>query len=118
MDDLIRRKDIMKVFTTSSDGKCIPEVDIDGFCTSVNIRDVKRYIRNVPGVTEIDGVNIQEAIEKQIAKAVVYEGNDESDWVHCPRCNEILGIVESVWEHFADMGYEYCPECGQKIKLK
>lgn len=116
MDDLIRRKDIMKVFTISSDGKCIPEVNIDGFCTSVNIRDVKRYIRNVPDITEIDGVNIQEAIEKQIAKAVVCEGNDESDWVHCPRCNEILGDVENVYEYRMIMVYQYCPACGQKLK--
>lgn len=116
MDDLIRRKDIMKVFTISSDGKCIPEVNIDGFCTSVDIRDVKRYIRNVPDITEINGVNIQEAIEKQIAKAVVCEGNDESDWVHCPRCNEIIGDVENVYEYRMDMVYQYCPACGQKLK--
>ena len=44
MDDLIRRKDVMKVFTASSDGKRISEIDIDGFCTSVNIRDVKCYM--------------------------------------------------------------------------
>lgn len=116
MDDLIRRKDIMKVFTISSDGKCIPEVNIDGFCTSVDIRDVKRYIRNVPDITEIDGVNIQEAIEKQIAKAVVADGDDESDWVHCPRCNEIIGINEYVYDIFLENGYQYCPDCGQKIK--
>lgn len=118
MDDLIRRKDIMKVFTIANDGSRIPEVNIDNWEVDISIREVKRYIRNIPGVTEIDGVNIQEAIEKQIAKAVVCEGDDESDWVHCPRCNEILGIVEPVWEHFTDMGCQYCPECGQKIKLK
>ena len=116
MDDLIRRKDIMKVFTISSDGKRIPEVDIDGFYTSVNIRDVKRYIRNVPDVTDIAGVNIQEAIEKQIAQAVVAEGDDESDWVHCPRCNEILGINEDIYDIFLESGYQYCPDCGQKMK--
>lgn len=119
MDNLIRRKDVMKVFTTSSDGKRISEIDIDGFCTSVNIRDVKCYIRNVPSVTKIDGVNIQEAVEKQIPQAVVADGNDESGWVYCPACDEILGINESVFNAFQESsGYIYCPSCGQKLREK
>lgn len=69
-----------------------------------------------PAVTTIDGINIREAVERQIPQAVVAEGNDESDWVHCPRCNEIIGDVENVYEYRMDMVYQYCPACGQKLK--
>lgn len=62
-------------------------------------------------------VNIQEVIDKQIAKAVIAEGDDESDFVHCPRCNEILGINEYAYESFEDENNPpYCYKCGQKLK--
>lgn len=58
-----------------------------------------------------------EALEKQIPKKVVCEGDDESDWVHCPCCDEILGINESVYDAFCDNNYEhiYCHKCGQSL---
>lgn len=58
-----------------------------------------------------------EALEKQIPKNVICEGDDESDWVHCPCCNEILGINESVYDAFCDNNYEpiYCHKCGQSL---
>ena len=59
----------------------------------------------------------RDALEKQIPMNVVCDGNDESDWVHCTRCNEILGINESVYDAFCDNNYEpiYCHKCGQSL---
>jgi hypothetical protein len=58
-----------------------------------------------------------EALEKQIPKKVVCEGDDESDWVHCPCCDEILVINESVYDAFYDNDWKsiYCHKCGQSL---
>jgi hypothetical protein len=61
-----------------------------------------------------------EALEKQIPKKVVCEGDDENDWVHCPCCDEILGINESVYDAFYDNDWKsiYCHKCGQSLTWK
>lgn len=58
-----------------------------------------------------------EALEKHIPKQIICEGNDESDWVHCPCCDEILGVNEGVWTAFCENNWEslYCPKCGQSL---
>lgn len=55
------------------------------------------------------------AIQKQIPKKVVSEGDDESDWVYCPCCDEILGVNESVYKDFYNNYWHpiYCCRCGQ-----
>jgi len=67
--------------------------------------------------TSDDMRNAINALEKQIPKYVISEGNDESDWVHCPCCNEILGINESVYDAFYDNNWNpiYCHKCGQAL---
>ena len=64
-----------------------------------------------------DMINVINALEKQIPKKVVSEGNDESDWVHCPCCDEILGVNEGVFNAFWDNNWKpiYCHKCGQSL---
>lgn len=76
----------------------------------VAYKKVLDLICNIPEGEIVD-------VEKQIAKAVRPEGDDESDWVHCPTCDEILGTNDSVFFNFKEHdGYIYCPKCGQKLK--
>lgn len=60
------------------------------------------------------------ALEKQIPKKVVCDGDDESDYVYCPCCNEIIGSNEFVWGYFYDRDWKpvYCQECGQAMIWK
>jgi hypothetical protein len=61
-----------------------------------------------------------DALEKQIPKKLISEGNDESDWVHCPCCDEILGVNEGAYNSFCDNNWNpiYCHKCGQAIIWK
>lgn len=61
-----------------------------------------------------------EALEKQIPKKVVCEGDDESDYVYCPCCNACIGSNEFVWEDFYYREYRpmHCQECGQAMIWK
>ena len=45
-------------------------------------------------------VNLKHSDEKQIPMVVKSDGDDEADWVYCPRCLEILGDNEFVGEIF------------------
>ena len=76
----------------------------------VAYKNVLDLICNIPEEEIVD-------IEKLVAKSVRPEGTDESDFVYCPACNEILGINESVfWAFEENDGCLYCPKCGQKLK--
>ena len=57
------------------------------------------------------------ALEKQIPKRVVCKGDDESDDVHCPCCNEYIGSNETVWDWFYYNGEKnmHCTYCGQAM---
>lgn len=57
------------------------------------------------------------ALEKQIPKKVVCEGDDEGDSVYCPCCNVCIGSKEFVWEDFyyRDWKPMHCQECGQAM---
>lgn len=62
-------------------------------------------------------MSINDSEEKQAPMVVKREGDDEQDWVYCPRCLEMIGNNESIYETF--IGREnnvYCEYCGQKLK--
>ena len=47
-DDLISRKEAIKKFIFTDDGKVIPEQDIDNFDIEIPIRTIKETIRALP----------------------------------------------------------------------
>ena len=51
------------------------------------------------------------SLEKQISKTAIY-GDDEQDFIRCPNCNYELAYVDDYYYE----KYNYCPNCGQKIK--
>lgn len=51
------------------------------------------------------------ALEKQMSKKAIY-GDDEQDFIRCPNCNYELAYVDDYYYE----KYNYCPNCGQKIK--
>ena len=57
------------------------------------------------------------ALEKQIPKYVVCDGDDENDYVYCPCCNACIGSNEFVWEDFYYREWKpmHCQECGQAM---
>lgn len=62
-------------------------------------------------------MSLKDSDKKQIPMVVSREGDDEQDWVYCPRCLEVIGNNESIYETF--IGREnnvYCEYCGQKLK--
>ena len=62
-------------------------------------------------------MSLRDSDKKQIPMVVNREGDDEQDWVYCPRCLEMIGNNESIDETF--VGREnnvYCEYCGQKLK--
>lgn len=67
-----------------------------------------------------DMKNVINALDKQIPKKVVFDGDDESDYVYCPCCNECIGSNEMVWEDFYYRDWKpiYCRECGQAMIWK
>lgn len=83
------------------------------------IEEMKSYAEHSWGALNESFEAAVMALEKQIPKKVVCEGDDESDWVHCPCCDEILGINESVYYAFCDNNYEpiHCHKCGQCLTL-
>jgi hypothetical protein len=60
------------------------------------------------------------AIQKQIPKKVVSNGDDESDNVYCPHCYNSIGSNENVWDEFYHRGWSpmHCQECGQSMIWK
>ena len=61
-----------------------------------------------------------EAIDKQVPKKVICDGDDESDYVYCPNCKTIIGSNEFVWEDFYYREWKtmHCQECGQAMIWK
>ena len=64
-----------------------------------------------------DMKNAIKALGKQIPKKVVRCGDDESDDVYCPNCNERIGLNEIIYDYFYLKGFTsmYCSECGQAM---
>ena len=64
-------------------------------------------------------MSLRDSDKKQIPMVVKSDGDDESDWVYCPVCLEILGDNEFVGETFyARNDNVYCQYCGQRLKEK
>lgn len=62
-------------------------------------------------------MGLKDSDQKQIPMAVKSEGDDESDWVYCPRCLEMIGDNEWVYDLFRGRKNNvYCEYCGQKLK--
>lgn len=51
-NDLISRKELLKQFTITPDGRKIPEYDVDSFPVTVDISEVKDAIRKAPTVVD------------------------------------------------------------------
>ena len=60
------------------------------------------------------------ALERQIPKKVVREGDDDSDYVYCPRCKKCIGFNEDIWDEFYIRHWKpmHCQECGQSMIWK
>ena len=67
--------------------------------------------------TSDDMFNVIVALDKQIPNAVVKDGDDNMDYIYCPRCDECIGSNEMVWEDFYHNSWHpmYCQCCGQTI---
>ena len=58
---------------------------------------------------------IQIALAKEIPQSIVPTGNDESDWMCCPRCGAPLCVNEDVYDFFVDCNPVHCYKCGQAV---
>lgn len=62
-------------------------------------------------------MSLKDSDKKQIPMTIKREGNDEQDWVYCPKCFEIIGNNESVYNMFYGReNHVYCEYCGQRLK--
>lgn len=84
------------------------------------IEEMKSYAENSWGGLSEAFEKAIWALEKQNEIGIVSEGNDESDWVCCPCCNETLGTNEDAWNSFYANNWEaiYCHKCGQALIWK
>lgn len=64
-NDLISRKELLKQFTITPEGRKIPEYDVDSFPVTVDISDVKDAIRKAP--TVVDPEKLIEDMKTMIA---------------------------------------------------
>lgn len=86
--------------------------------THSDIDIVMNALSGTPMVTTAKFADkIQSVLAKEIPIAIVSAGDDESDWVYCPRCGETLGVNEDVYNSFADNSWNpiYCHKCGQAV---
>ena len=80
-DDLISRKELLKKFIVSDNGRRIPEYDIDNFPVETPIKDVKDIIRQLPA--SFDKEKVIEELEDYLFEK------------YCVECDEkIAEIVE------------------------
>jgi len=64
-------------------------------------------------------MSLRDSDKKQIAMAIKSDGDDESDWVYCPRCLEMIGNNEWMYDVFYyGKDHVYCQHCGQHLKEK
>jgi len=86
--------------------------------THSDIDIVMNALCGTPMVTTANFADkIQTALAKEIPQSIVGAGDDESDWVYCPRCGETLGVNEDAYNSFADNNWNpiYCNKCGQAV---
>ena len=85
-NDLISRKELLKQFTITPEGRKIPEYDVDSFPVTVDISDVKDAIRKAP--TVVDPEKLIEDMKTMIA---------DFDCLMCPLHNECdTELIESL----------------------
>ena len=84
MSELIDRKELLKCFCITKDGRRIPEVDCDNHEITISIKDIKRIIREQPTVdtrTPMDNIveKLEELKEKGYAELTMLEVNELID---------------------------------------
>lgn len=77
MNDLISRSELLKIFTFNSDGKRIPEYDVDNVPLTVSISSVKLIIRGMPNAFNTEKVIAELEREKDSFHGGIYEGTAE-----------------------------------------
>lgn len=65
--------------------------------------------------TGLSPEQIQELKERNTAKAPETHKNKNSDVYTCPNCN-LLFIYKNETGWFCGKHYEFCPDCGQRLK--
>ena len=64
-------------------------------------------------------MSLRDSDKKQIPMVVKSDGDDEQDWVYCPRCREMIGDNEWMYDVFYyGEDHVYCQHCGQRLKEK
>ena len=78
-----------------------------------DIRECYVAVMRKDGIYEINGVNVYEALEKQIPKNWIAEdiGDGEYGW-KCPSCKSVFVLMDGTPQ---DNEYNYCPNCGQSM---
>lgn len=62
-------------------------------------------------------MGLKDSDKKQIPMVIKSDGDDESDYVYCPRCLEMIGNNESMYDTFYGReNHVFCEYCGQKLK--
>ena len=89
--DCVSRKELLKKFTYDYKGEKIPEVDCDNFPTQISFKDVKKWIRELPSVTQ----------ERPRGKWI-----DDGDCIICNKCHKAYGWLS------IKQASNYCPDCG------
>lgn len=82
MSELIDRKELLKCFCITKDGRRIPEVDCDNHEITISIKDIKRIIREQPTVdTRTPMSNIVEKLEEktEFLKDYTKYGNESAE---------------------------------------
>lgn len=81
MSELIDRRELLKCFCITKDGKRIPEVDCDNHEITISIKDIKRIIREQPTVNaRTPMANIVEKLEE------LKNGASGCNGVMCENC--------------------------------
>ena len=90
-DDLISRKELLRKFSITDDGRLIHEYDCDNFPTTINLCYVKTIIRNMP--TAFDKENVIEEIREEVSDCYLEYCGKYNNCLQC-RADEAVKIVE------------------------
>lgn len=91
----------------------VSEVSIHHYCCSETLPrvDILIDLAKFFDVTTDYLLGLSDTKKYQKEAQVRYEGFDESDYIYCPICGEIVGCNDE----FAEDRPNYCPECGTKL---
>lgn len=99
-DDVISRAEAIKRFTYNHKGERIPDYDCDNFSVQIDIKTVKKVLRDLPPVTP------HPKIGRWIKKRVEGRG------IHYGYCSNCDYNVEQRYD------FNYCPNCGAKMEVE